>query len=71
MYPKINKVRPTACIRHSEGNDGWDARDYISYQCPTCNKRIGTDDIACDNCGTFFDWSKHARIEIEKVVVWE
>ena len=66
----IEKVRPIAVIAHSNGNDGWDAHDYIMYRCPGCSKILQRKDIACDECGTFFDWSKMAEIKTVKQIVW-
>lgn len=69
----INKIRPIARVEWSEGNDGRDAHHYIAYYCPTCKRRIwGYEKVtACDNCGTFYDWSKKAHIETKYEVKWD
>ena len=65
------KIRPCAERRYSSGNDGRDEHYYIRYSCPKCSKIIGEGDIACEKCGTFFDWSKKAYIETKQFVRWE
>jgi hypothetical protein len=67
----VEKIRPIASIQHSYGNDGRDGFDYIQYNCPKCKKRILDIDIACDNCGTFFNWEKMAKIKTIKTIIWE
>lgn len=67
----INKIRPEATVKFNYGTDGRDFCYYISFRCPKCNKFIREKDIACTECGTFFDWSKQARIEVVRTVVWE
>lgn len=66
----VKKIKPRAEIKLSEGNDGWDFRYYVKYSCP-CGKGIQENDIACDECGTFFDWSQKATIEITRNIVWK
>lgn len=70
-YPEIKKVRPSAEKRYSHGNDGRDARWVIDYSCPNCGKPINKGDIACDRCGTLFDWEKTAHIRMNPEIVWE
>lgn len=70
-YPAIPKVRPSAEKRYSHGNDGRDARWVVDYSCPNCRKPINKGDIACDRCGTFFDWEKTAHIRMIPEIVWE
>lgn len=65
------KVRPCAERKYSSGNDGRDEHYYIRYSCPNCSKIIDENDIACEKCGTFFDWSKKAYIETKQLVRWE
>lgn len=67
----MEKVRPKATVEFSYGVDGRDCHYYISYKCPNCNKGIIMNDIACTECGTFFDWSKRARIKVVRTVEWE
>lgn len=77
-YPEIEKVRPSAEVRYSSevryscGIYGRDAGWVIDYSCPNCRKPINKGDIACDRCGTFFDWSKMAHIRwTNPEIVWE
>ena len=67
----VKKIRPNAKAEFTNGNDGRDSHYYIQYSCPNCHKRICKDEMACDNCGTFFDWSKYARLHVEYSAVWE
>ncbi len=70
----VIKIRPKAELYHNNGNDGWDAHDDIRYRCPTCNRLIGSyrAEIACDQCGTFYDWGdRPARIVVTKSVQWD
>ena len=67
----VEKIRPRAFIEYSCGNDGRDEYEYIEFRCPGCNKKIFKGDIACDECGTFMDWSQKARIKTIKQIVWE
>lgn len=67
----MEKIRPNATVERDDGNDGRDWYYYIEYRCPKCNKRIKEKDIACTDCGTFFDWSKRAFIQIVREVIWE
>lgn len=67
----MNKIRPEATVNYSYGEDGRDCHYYISFSCSHCNKKIKEKDIACTECGTFFDWSKKAKIEVVRKVVWE
>lgn len=67
----MDKIRPNATAAYDYGEDGRDPHYHILYNCPNCNKRIREKDIACDKCGTFFDWSRKARIKIVHSVVWE
>lgn len=67
----VNKIRPNATIKYNYGTDGRDGYDYISYSCPVCTKNIKKKDIACTECGTFFDWTKTAKIKTVQTVEWE
>ena len=71
VYPTLKKVRALAEERYSSGNDGRDGRWVIDYSCPNCRKPINKGEIACDRCGTFFDWSKTAHIRMIPEIVWE
>lgn len=40
--------------------------------CTDCfNKSIREKDIACTECGTFFDWSKRASIKVIRTIEWK
>lgn len=71
VYPAIPKVRPSAEVCYSSGIDGRESKWYIDYSCPNCKQYIRKGDIACDRCGTFFDWSKTAHIRMNPEIVWE
>lgn len=66
---EIVKVRPKADKRMLDSYypPRWD----VDYSCPKCGKWIREKDIACDKCGTFFDWSKTAHIKMNPEIVWE
>lgn len=66
----VEKIKPNAEIKFSFGNDGRDGGNYIAYSCPKCGKHIRENDIACDECGSFFDWSKRAHIRVIREVEW-
>ena len=66
----VDKIRPNASVAYSYGNDGRDDHYYVSYSCPKCGKRLVNYEIACDECGTFFDWTHTAHIEIRREIVW-
>ena len=68
---EIQKIRPIARAKYSDGNDGRDWHYYVAYYCPTCQKPIFHYETACDKCGTFFDWSKKAHIKITYTAVYE
>ena len=70
----VQKIRPRTEIEYDYGNDGRDGHNYIAYYCPTCNRKIKDyqADIACDKCGTFYDWgNKKPHIKIIYKVIWE
>lgn len=67
----VEKIKPNANIKYSSGNDGWDEHYYVGYSCPRCGKNLIENEIACVNCGTFFDWSSRAHIEIRREIVWD
>lgn len=67
----MKKIRPDASAEFTYGIDGRDSHFFISFKCPKCGKSIREKDIACTECGTFFDWSKKARIKIVRTVEWE
>ena len=69
--PEIEKVMPNAKAMYSDGIDGRDAHWYIDYSCSRCGKDIRKGDIACDKCGTFFDWQKTVHIRMNPEIVWE
>ena len=66
----VIKRKPMARVEYSYGNDGRDGEYYVQYSCPKCGKKIRFEDIACDECGTFFDWSQKARIKVVREVEW-
>lgn len=66
----IEKIKPNARMMWTNGNDGRDGHYYICYTCPKCNKPIDEGDIACDECGTFFDWTERAHIKYTQVIEW-
>jgi len=68
---KAKKVRPAASVELDYGNDGRDCRYYVAYKCPTCGKSTIEGTVACDRCGTFFDWSKKASIKEIRKIEWE
>ena len=43
----------------------------IRYKCPGCHKIIEEGDIGCTDCEVFFDWSRKAKIQTIKKIVWE
>ena len=67
----VEKIKPNATIKYSVGDDGWDEYYDVGYSCPQCGKNLMRDEIACVNCGAFFDWSKKAHIEVRREIVWE
>lgn len=67
----VTKVRPDAKVIYDYGCDGRDGHYDIDYSCPKCKKNILKKDIACQECGTFFDWSKKATIKIIPIIEWE
>lgn len=80
----VEKVRPRCETGWTEGNDGRDAHSTFEFYCPTCGRHIFTTQTcwldlrmvyslptACDECGTFFDWSKSPRIKTTSWVEWE
>lgn len=61
------KIRPLAYISEWYGEDGRDrVHRRVYYKCPSCNKFIEEDAVACADCRIFFDWSKKAKI-VQKV----
>ena len=66
----VDKIRPDATYDWSEGNDGRDSTYKIKYFCPKCYKSLYEGEIACDKCGTFFDWSKKAYIRMKPTIEW-
>lgn len=67
----MNKIRPNATAYLDYGEDGRNCQHRILYKCPGCNKIIREKDIACTECGIFFDWSKRAVIKVIRTVEWE
>lgn len=67
----VDKVRPFASVGYSYGNDGRDDHYYVKYSCPKCFKNLQEGVIACDECGTFFDWKQEAHIEVRREIVWK
>lgn len=67
----VKKLRPRTEI-HEYLDMEFKLSSYgIDYYCPICEKRIPSykSDIACDKCGTFFDWGEHEPT-ITRTVVW-
>lgn len=60
----VEKIRPAAVP--VKGYTWWD----VSYKCPKCGKGISEHEKACDNCGTFFDWTKTAKVRLVPEVYW-
>lgn len=69
----IEKVRPIARAEYDFGNDGRDGKYYVQYLCPKCHRKIGSykAETACDECGTFYDWSKQAHIKTYHIAEWD
>lgn len=67
----VTKIRPNAKIEWNDGNDGRDGRYDVFYYCSGCGRRISECLVACDQCGTFFDWSKRAEIRVTRSVEWK
>jgi hypothetical protein len=65
------KIRPYAEMYKNRDEDGWHEWDDIRYECPSCHKIIEEGDIGCTDCEVFFDWSKKAKIQTVKKIVWE
>lgn len=67
----MDKLRPRASIEVSADSDNRLIYS-LGYYCPECSKRIGCykQKLACDNCGTVFDWRKEARIVCQHNIVW-
>lgn len=64
--------RPYASYHEDHGEDGRDYRSYrIDYKCPKCYKPIHENQIACDKCRIFFDWSKKAHVRTVTELYWE
>ena len=68
---EVLKIRPEATEEYTYGNDGWDGHYYIKYSCPKCHKNLYEGEIACVNCGTFFDWSHKAVIKTKRYIEWD
>ena len=67
----VTKIRPNVRIEWNNGNDGRDGRYEVFYYCPGCGRCISECLVACDQCGTFFDWSKRAEIRVTRSVEWK
>lgn len=66
----VDKVRPGAFIQFDGGEDGRDCKYVAKYICPKCGKPLYEGQMACEECGTFFDWSKRAHIVVTRSVEW-
>ena len=68
----VEKIRPNAIIVTESNDDGWRTWKAVEYHCPTCNHKIRgyMKETACDQCGTFYDWSKEAKIETIYQIKW-
>ena len=70
----IKKIRPLAELAKRSDEDGWSSWWGIDYFCPVCHRKIRDykSDVACDQCGTFYDWgSKKPKILTKREIVWE
>ena len=66
----VEKIRPRAHIEWTDGNDGRDGHYFISYYCAGCGRNVREGVVACENCGTFHDWSKKANIVVKRIIEW-
>lgn len=69
----VEKIRPNAYIYEDHGEDGREFHREVRYNCPECGRIIGgyKAEIACDQCGTFYDWGEYpARIVVKTDIVW-
>lgn len=66
----MKKILPKAEAKWDYGMDGRDPQRIIIFFCPKCGKRIREKETACDECGTFFDWSKRPIIKEILAVEW-
>lgn len=68
----IEKIRPTAKVVEKMNDDGWRTWHEAEYHCPTCGRKIRgyMEETACDECGTFYDWSKKAEVEKVYQIKW-
>lgn len=69
----IENTRPNAEVRFNQGIDGRDTYYHIVYSCPRCGRIIRgyQSDVACDVCGTFYDWgNREPKIKVSRTVEW-
>lgn len=69
----VHKIRPLAAVNEHYNADGWNSWYDIDYQCPVCGRNLMGygKEIACDQCGTFFDWgTKRPKIKVTRTVEW-
>lgn len=66
----VEKIRPAAVPVQRSDEDGHHIWWGVSYKCPKCGNGISEHEKACDNCGTFFDWTKTARVRLVPEVYW-
>lgn len=68
----MKKILPKAEAIYDYGMDGRDLtkRYRCVFSCPKCGQGIREKETACDECGTFFDWSKTPVIKEILTVEW-
>ena len=71
----VERSRPNATVKWTDGNDGRDGCYYIAYECPKCGSGIyggyKSRDV-CFNCGTIFDWGKEEpHIVVTRTTSWD
>ena len=70
----IKKIRPMAKLAQRSDSDGWHSLWDIDYFCPVCHRKIRDykSDVACDECGTFYDWrSSSPEVITKNELVWD
>lgn len=70
----IKKIRPLTELAKRSDSDGRSSWWDIDYFCPVCHRKIRDykSDVACDECGTFYDWgSEKPKILTKREIVWE
>ena len=65
------KIRPDAEIHEAHDEDGRNFWKEVRYRCPKCRKIISEEQIGCEECEIFFDWSEKAKIRTIRIIYWE